>query len=445
MSPTRVFGRDFRHSLGGNTHGLSRAFPALVWLGFILFPLVDAITTHASPVAKVLTIAGAAAFVAAYLGLVLMWRQRPWRGPAVLLFGVLLGCAIALTLASGPGWGFLFTYCTAVVALFSSAEVGWLWVLGCAGLAALCSGIAGASGSAVITYSVTSLGIGLLMVLMRDLRVRNEELSAARAELANAAVAEERERFARDLHDLLGHSLSVIALKAELAGRLLPGRPEQAATEVGEVEQVARQALSEVRLAVSGYRQPTLEGELAGARMALAAAGIEADVKAPKIALQPDVEAVLAWAVREGATNVIRHSRAGRATIRITAGVAEASVEVVDDGARGAGRPGAAGSRAQGGVGASAAGNGQAGNGLAGLRERAEAIGGRVQAGPLPDGGFRLMVSVPVSSSASSASSRPESRPGSGLAPSASAVEASGQRERPASPGAPHPVSQATE
>ena len=100
------------------------------------------------------------------------------------------------------------------------------------------------------------------MVLMRDLRVRNEELTEARAELARAAVAQERERFARDLHDLLGHTLSVIALKAELAGRLLPGDPERAAAEVGEVEQVARQALSEVRDAVSGYRQPTLEGEI---------------------------------------------------------------------------------------------------------------------------------------------------------------------------------------
>ena len=436
MSPARAFGRDLQRHLRGNTHGRSRAFPALVWLGFILFPLVDAITTDASPVAKALTIAGAAAFVAAYLGLVLMWRQRPWRGPAVALFAVLLGCAIALTLASGPGWAFLFTYCTAVVALFSSAEVGWLWVLGCAVLAALCSRIAGASASAVVTYGVTSLGIGLLMVLMRDLRVRNEELSAARAELADAAVAQERERFARDLHDLLGHSLSVIALKAELAGRLLPSRPAQAATEVEEVEQVARQALSEVRLAVSGYRQPTLEGELAGARMALAAAGIEADVKAPKIALQPDVEAVLAWAVREGATNVIRHSRAGHATIQITAGIAEASVEVVDDDARGAGRPGPGGSSGEGGVGGSAAGSGQAGNGLAGLRERAEAIGGRVEAGPLPGGGFRLMVLVPASVSASASTEvSGRGRP---------SAEASSQSGQPESPRTPHPVSPAS-
>ena len=170
------------------------------------------------------------------------------------------------------------------------------------------------------------------MVLMRDLRMRNAELTEARAELARTAVAQERERFARDLHDLLGHTLSVIALKAELAGRLLPDRPEQAATEVHEVEQVARAALGEVRQAVSGYRQPTLDGELAGARMALSAAGIRAEVERAPVTLDPEVEAVLAWAVREGATNVIRHSGAKRCTVRISAGLADAGVEVIDDG-----------------------------------------------------------------------------------------------------------------
>jgi two-component system, NarL family, sensor histidine kinase DesK len=480
VSPNREFGRDAPTFLRGNTHGRVRAFPALIWLGFILFPLVDAVTTHASPVAKALTIVGALAFVASYLGLVLMWRQRPWRPQAVALFAVLLGTAIALTLASGPGWGFLFTYCTAVVALFSSAQAGWLWVIGCAALAALCSAIAGASGSAVVSYAVTALGIGLLMVLMRDLRVRNEELNLARAELADAAVAEERERFARDLHDLLGHSLSVIALKAELAGRLLPGRPEQAATEVGEVEQVARQALREVRLAVSGYRQPTLEGELAGARMALAAAGIQADVQAPKVTLQPDVEAVLAWAVREGATNVIRHSRAGRATIRITAGLAVASVEVIDDGARGKGRAGAvtrgAGGVPAGGVsagdvsagGVQAGADRQVGNGLSGLRERAEAMDGRLEAGPLDNGGFRLMVSVPVSRPGSHSAPAPDATvpapgadaavrapgadaavraPGADAAvpaPGADAAVPAPGADEPASPRAPYPVWPAT-
>ena len=177
-------------------------------------------------------------------------------------------------------------------------------------------------------------GIGLLLVLMRDLRMRNQELSEARAELALSAVAAERERFARDLHDLLGHSLSVIAIKAELAGRLMGLDDERAATEVADVERVARESLREVREAVSGYRQPTLEKELEGARVALSAAGIEAEFERAPVTLDPDVEAVLAWAVREGATNVIRHSGARHCHVTVKAGLADAAVEVVDDGGR---------------------------------------------------------------------------------------------------------------
>ncbi len=154
------------------------------------------------------------------------------------------------------------------------------------------------------------------------------------------------------------------------------------------MEAVARQALGEVRLAVSGYRQPTLDGELAGARMALSAAGIAAEVERPEVALEPEVEAVLAWAVREGATNVIRHSGARRCTVRVAAGLTDASVEVIDDG-RGAGA-------AMNGAGNGHGGNGHGGNGLAGLGERAQALRGRVEPGAGPaGGGFRLAVHVP--------------------------------------------------
>ena len=418
MSLIGDFVRDVTNQFRGPTRGRGRAFPALVWLGFILFPLVDAVATSGSTVGRILTIAGALAFVTSYVLLVLSWRRRAWTGLAVLLFTGMIGSAIALTLASGPGWGFLFTYAAAVVALFSPTNIGWAGVVSCAALASGCSALAGASPSAVISYGVTALGIGLLMVLLRDLRVRNEELSEARAELAEAAVAQERERFARDLHDLLGHTLSVITLKAELAGRLLPDRAEEAAVEVAEVEQVARQALTEVRLAVSGYRQPTLDGELAGARMALSAAGIAASLEAPDVSLTPDVEAVLAWAVREGATNVIRHSAAKNCTIRITPGLANATVEVIDDG-RGAGEPLAAD-----GV--------RDGHGLEGLRERAEALHGRVEAGPVGDGGFRLAISIPVS--------------GPGAPAAADARAAGPTRDRPAEPVLPvsDPVPRAT-
>jgi two-component system sensor histidine kinase DesK len=140
---------------------------------------------------------------------------------------------------------------------------------------------------------------------------------------------------------------------------------------------VARNALTEVRDAVSGYRQPTLDGELAGARLALSSAGIVADVDRDQVSLDPAVEAVLSWAVREGATNVIRHSGASRCSVRVRAGLREASAEVIDNG-RG---PEAA--------------NG-AGHGLEGLAERARAMHGTVEAGPREAGGFRLAVTVPV-------------------------------------------------
>ena len=140
----------------------------------------------------------------------------------------------------------------------------------------------------------TTIGIGVMMIGFSRLIHANEELLEARDDLARLAVAEERLRFARDLHDLLGHSLSVIVLKAELAGRLLPGDPEKAEGHVADMREVARAALGEVRDAVSGYRRPTLAGELAGARAALEAAGIAPQLDDVEVDLPPDTEAVLA-------------------------------------------------------------------------------------------------------------------------------------------------------
>ena len=278
----------------GRPRGASSNAAALIWLGFIVFPLVNALGRHDPILGRAAVVAGAAAFVATYVWMVLTWRRHRNSALVQVLFTSLIVISIALTLFDQSGWGFLFTYCAACTALAGSASLALPSVLLCTGLAAGCSVIAGASGASAISYGATTLGVGLLMVLMRDLRMRNQQLTEARAELARTAVIQERERFARDLHDLLGHTLSVIALKAELAGRLLPGRPEPAAREVWEVEQVARQALGEVRQAVSGYRRPTLDGELEGARMALSAAGIETDVQRASVNLRPEVESVLA-------------------------------------------------------------------------------------------------------------------------------------------------------
>ncbi len=367
----------YRRSPGG-----IRLSAALIWLGFIVFPLIDAIGKRGPVVRHGLIIGGAALFVAAYVSLVVTWRGHRRTRLTLPLFGVLLAVAVALTVSNGASWGFLFTYCAACAAVVAPEGLGFYGVTLCSTLAGVTSAIGGANGGTVVSYVASSAGIGLLMVVMSDLRQRNHQLSQARAELAEMAVARERERFARDLHDLLGHSLSVITLKAELARRLLADRPgDAAAREVAELEQVARTALGEVREAVSGYRQPTLEGELAGARMALSAAGIEADVQQARVTLDPAVEAVLAWTVREGATNVIRHSGARHCTLRITASLTDAGVEVIDDGTS---HPAGANGRSGG------------GHGIDGLAERARLVDGTISAGSLADGGYRLAVTVPV-------------------------------------------------
>ena len=202
------------------------------------------------------------------------------------------------------------------------------------------------------------------------------QLHQAREQLALMAVEQERARFARDVHDLIGHNLSVITLKGELAQQLIESAPDRAKTELRELVGVARNALREVREAVSGYRQPTLASELAGARAALAAAGIACNVDQSAGALTAENEAVLAWTVREGVTNVLRHSKARRCSIVLNRDDDAVQLEVVDDGAT--------------------VGSPRAGNGLLGLGERVRERGGRLEAGPLPHQGFRLRVLLPT-------------------------------------------------
>jgi two-component system sensor histidine kinase DesK len=193
-------------------------------------------------------------------------------------------------------------------------------------------GIAGSDWFHVVPLVFLVRGLGVDMIGVTRLADALRELHDARDELARQAVVEERLRLARDIHDLLGHSLSLITLKSELAGRLIEKDSARAAQEVHEVERVARQGLSEVRTAVAGYRQPTLRSELDGARQILEAAGVACMVDHTAEALSPATEAVLAWTVREGVTNVVRHSRARHCTIRIAREDSAVCVEVINDG-----------------------------------------------------------------------------------------------------------------
>ncbi|HEY1687962.1 MAG TPA: histidine kinase [Solirubrobacteraceae bacterium] len=359
-----------------------------LWIGLLGFPLAELIKAHVTGLHLALVLVGLAVFVATFVLLLVGHDKGLSARSMALLVGLLFAISVAMTAGDRAGWATMFVYTAAVASMwmFFSARVAALAVLACVVSATAIVAARGAGTGTIVSVAASCAGVGFLMLCFGQLRIRNLELLSARDEIARLAVADERVRFARDLHDLLGHSLSVIALKAELASRLLERDTEAAAVHVGDLEQVARKALAEVREAVSGYRRPALASELDGARIALDAAGIEAHFDRCETTLDPQVEALLAWTVREGTTNVIRHSGARSCTVALEPGLATATVEVLDDGVGGD----------QGdGVGL-LDNHGQRGHGLVGLRERAERLGGQLQAGPGPDGGFQLRVTVPT-------------------------------------------------
>ena len=199
-----------------------------------------------------------------------------------------------------------------------------------------------AASAIVQAVSVTIIGVTIFST--GQVRRANRELVEARHELARLAVADERVRIARDLHDSIGQSLAVITLKSELASRLLPDQPERAKREIQDIERVSREAMVSVRDTVGGYRRPTLEGELAAAREVLAAADIAPSIETVDEGLPPIVDAVLAWTVREGITNVVRHSGAHQVRIRIDRRGEWAEATITDDGSgAGVGAEGAGG------------------------------------------------------------------------------------------------------
>lgn len=219
----------------------------------------------------------------------------------------------------------------------------------------------------------------------RDRQIANARLAMAQDEIERLAAIAERERIARDLHDLLGHTLSTITLKAELAHKLAARDPDGAAREMREVEMVSREALAEVRMAVTGFRARGLEGELASAKLALEAGGVRFDYYQEPLELSPQRESVLALALREAVTNVLRHARARRCTVRLERVGEHARLTVEDDG-----------------VGGADAGGG----GLSGMRARLQALGGTQHV--VDDRGTRLSLTLPLSPSLTGADGRPD-------------------------------------
>ncbi|WP_171168398.1 sensor histidine kinase [Streptomyces sp. I05A-00742] len=205
------------------------------------------------------------------------------------------------------------------------------------------------------------------------------EAENARTVQARLAVAEERLRFGRDMHDVLGRNLTVIALKSELAAQLAQRGSPAALEQMAEVQRIARDSQRDMRELVRGYRQADLHTELVGARGVLGAAGIACRIDdTSRDALPDTVQSVLAWVVREGTTNVLRHADARRCAVRLRLTGPSAVLMMENDGA------------------GTAAEAGPRGSGLAGLRERVTALGGTLDAGHRARGTFRLTVEVPL-------------------------------------------------
>ena len=202
------------------------------------------------------------------------------------------------------------------------------------------------------------------------------EVERHRAERVRLAVAEERVRFSRDLHDLLGQSLSAISLRGELATRLVHDRPDDAVREIDGVVAIARTAATEMRGLVEGYRAQSLESEIDGALSVLVAAGITADADPVPPDVAPEAGAVLSWVLREAVTNVLRHSAATRCAITFRPDAGALALAVVNDRPRPAGH--------------------EPGHGLAGLAERLAAVGGELDSGRTAAGDFRLQARVPA-------------------------------------------------
>jgi two-component system, NarL family, sensor histidine kinase DesK len=242
-------------------------------------------------------------------------------------------------------------------------------VLAAAGLAAFAYRLPPLAWIPVIVIAAI---IGAVCIQAAESARKNQRLRAAQEEIQRLAQVAERERIARDLHDLLGHTLSVIVLKTELASKLADRDTAAAFREIRDVEQIARQALREVRAAVTGYRAQIGE-EIACARQAFAAAGVSFEPSVELLPLSAAQESVLAFAIREGVTNVLRHAGARRCRVELHRQEGRVRLLVEDDG-RGGRAP--------------------EGSGLASMRERVAALGGVLER--FAEGGTRLVISLPL-------------------------------------------------
>jgi two-component system, NarL family, sensor histidine kinase DesK len=343
-----------------------------IWLFFLINPLAEA-WQHRDELRGVVGMASTVLFAVVYM--TLWWRARAdrqqlirdpelsWSLPYVGAL-VALG-AITVICVGEPGMAcavYVGVACVMVFPFRVAAPIVVALVVGTVALGAW----AGWGSQLGTAFGIAAASVAVLG--LRAVMSRNMDLVIAHQENARLAVDNERTRFARDLHDILGHSLTVITVKAELAQKLLDVDVERARAELADLERLSRDALTDVRRAVHGYRDITLPGELVRARVALRAAEIDAELPNSTDDVPSELRELFAWTVREGVTNVIRHSGASRCEVRLTT----TSAEVIDNGT------------------ATPSPNGH-GSGLAGLRERAADVGATVVTRQLSPG-FSLSV-----------------------------------------------------
>ncbi|MES2901496.1 MAG: sensor histidine kinase [Pseudomonadota bacterium] len=323
-----------------------------LWIGSLVFFLMKYFLVKVSA----LELALAACTLLVFLPLYFL---SFWPGPGRLA-GLLVTCLLGVLWAPyNFGANTFFLFATAMCAGITPTRRAYIALAGVLLLAAV---VLVTVQSIPLMYRLPvvlmALPIGVASIMDANLRRSREQLLRKQEEVEHIATIAERERISRDLHDLLGHTLSLITLKAELAGKLL-GRNEAACrAEITDIENSARNALAEVRAAVSGYRESGLAHELASAHASLAAAGVLMQAEMQPCTLPAAIENVLSLSLREAVTNIVRHAGASQCTVQLAQEGGSVRLRIADNGSK--------------------RGNVHPGNGLVGMRERVAALGGRL-------------------------------------------------------------------
>jgi two-component system, NarL family, sensor histidine kinase DesK len=382
---------------GSDLHGsprLARAILLTVLCGFLAVQVIDILT---SPIESYgLDLGVGLACVVVVFTLQVFISSSPADKPAWWRMGMLTAQALVTYLpliVLGKEWAGMTGFLAGSALLLVS---GWAaWALFAAIIGSMLVGpiMLGLGAYSVAYLTVASLDIGLIVFGLSRLSTIVRYVHAARAELAQLAVIRERMRFARDLHDLLGYSLSAITLKAELTRRLIGANPARARDELGEVLDISRQALADVRLVASSYRNLSFAKEAASVTSLLSTAGIAAEVEINCGALAEKVDTVLATVLREAVTNILRHSAAQHCSIEANQAGGTVRLRIVNDGVP------------------RLAANLRSGGGLENLAVRLAAVGGTLTATILPAGRFEVRVETSITgirASAQAASDRPD-------------------------------------